>query len=428
MSKVIFVLTLIVILGLSYLALENPVVVELKIFHKGPAEVPLYMVIFGAFILGAIFVYVLFLLQGVRGALLGIYQKRIRKRDERTDAQRQEARTQLRLGDLEKSKGLLQKAIHLTPDNLELSLDMADTLLEGKEYTDASDRYHYVFSRDSQNTRAVLGIATSNEAAHNFSEAELYYNRILEMDKANTVALHGLLRTQMAQNKWSDAIETLRVHRKEGLVAADQFDRQLAQLWYEQSRQDQKTGDTKGSIASLEKSLKAQSDFVPALLSLGEAHIREGSPDRTVKIWESALMERFHLPVARALEKHMMEHAGEKELIHFYRKISSQNKLAKLLLARLYLRQDMIEEAEAEVRSMPDMEASPGALLILAEIEKKRLNEALSNRHYSLAVEILNHRWDTYRCNACGTLNDQWMPQCPQCGEWSTLEADHVLP
>ena len=427
MSKVIFVLTLMVILGLSYLALENPVVVELKIFHKGPTEVPLYMVIFGAFILGAIFVYVLFLLQGVRGALLGIHQKRIRKRDERTDAHRQEARTQLRLGDLEKSKDLLQKAIHLAPENLELSLDMADTLLEGKEYTDSSDRYHYVFSRDSQNTRAVLGIAASNEAAHNFSEAELYYNRILETDKANTVALRGLLRTQMAQGKWSEAMETLRVHKKEGLVSADQFNHQLARLWHEQSRQDQKTGDSKGSIAALEKSLKAKSDFVPALLSLGEAHIREGSPDRAVKIWESALMDRFQLPVARAFEKHMMEHAGEKELAHFYRKISHENKLAKLLLARLYLRQDMIEEAEAEVKSMPDMEASPGALLILAEIEKRRLNEALSNRYYSLAVEILNHRWDTYRCKACGTLNDQWMPQCPHCGEWSTLEADHFL-
>jgi tetratricopeptide (TPR) repeat protein len=428
MSKIIFVLTLAVILALSYLALENPSIVELKFFHKGPAEVPLYMVIFGAFILGALFVYVLFLLQGVRGALLGMRQKRIKMRDEKTETHRQEARTQRRLGHLEKSKDLLKKANHLVPENLELSLDLADALLEGKEYVEASERYHRVFSRDSQNTRAVLGIAASNEGVHNFSEAELYYRRVLDMDRANTVALQGLLRTQTGQGKWPAAVETLRLLKKEGLVSTKQFGRQLARLWYEQGRVDQGTGDLKGSIASLEKALKAQNDFVPALLNLGEVHIRDGSPDRAVKIWENALMDRFQLPVARALEKHMMEHGGEKELLHFYRKISDEHKLAKLLLARLYLRQDMVEEAEAAVKDMPDMEASPGALLVLAEVEKKRLNEALSNRHYSLAFEILHPRSDVYQCADCGTFHDQWTPQCPNCGEWSTLEAKQFLP
>ena len=428
MSKIIFALTLAVILALSYLALENPSIVELKFFHKGPAEVPLYMVIFGAFILGALFVYVLFLLQGVRGALLGMRQKRFKRRDEKTETHRQEARTQRHLGHLEKSKDLLKRAHHLVPENLELSLDLADALLEGKDYMEASERYHRVFSRDSQNTRAVLGIATSNEGIANFSEAELYYSRVLDMDRANAVALQGLLRAQMAQGKWPATVETLRLLKKEGLVSTKRFGRQLARLWYEQGRVDQEAGDLKESMASFEKALKAQSDFVPALLSLGEVHIRDGSPDRAVKIWESALMDRFQLPIARALENHMIEHGDEKELIHFYKRIADENTFARLLLARLYLRQDMIEEAETAVKDMPDMEASPGALLVLAEVEKKRLNEALSNRHYSLALEILHRQSEAYQCADCETFHDQWTPQCPNCGEWSTLEAKRFLP
>jgi len=428
MSKLIFVLTLAVILALSYLALENPSIVELKFFHKGPAEVPLYMVIFGGFILGALFVYVLFLLQGVRGTLLGMRQKRIKRRDEKTETHRQEARTQRRLGHLERSKDLLKKANQLAPENLELSLDLADAMLEGEEYVEASDRYHRVFSRDSQNTRAVLGIAASNEGVHNFSEAELYYSRVLDMDKANAVALRGLLRAQTAQEKWPAAMETLRLLKKEGLVSAKRFGRQLARLWYEQGRADQEAGDLKGSITSLEKALKAQSNFVPALLSLGEVHIRDGSPDRAVKIWENALIDRFQLPIARALENHMIEHSDEKELIHFYKKIADENTFARLLLARLYLRQDMIEEAEEAVKDIPDMEASPGALLVLAEVEKKRLNEALSNRHYSLAFEILHPQSDIFECVDCGTCHNAWGPQCPNCGEWGTLEARRFLP
>jgi len=348
------------------------------------------MVIFGAFILGALFVYVLFLLQGVRGVFLGRKEKRIKKRDERSDAYRQQARKKLRLDDREKSKNLLKKAIELTPDNLEEFLDLADILLEGKEYAEASDRYHHVFSRDPQNIRAILGIAMSSEGSENFSEAEFYYTRTLEGERANAVALRGLLRSQKAQQKWQDAMETLRLLKKEGLLSGEELENSRAALWYEQGVQEKESGDVKASISSFEKSLKEKSEFLPALLSLGEAYIRNGSPERAIKIWENALMEHFHVPLARALENHLIEHEGEKALIQFYKKISSRSEFARLLLARLYLRQDRIEEAEKEISGLPDMEASPGALLILAEMEKKRLNEALSNQTLDngLAMEV----------------------------------------
>jgi len=428
MSRVIFGLTVFVILALSYLALENPTTIPLKLFQKVPTEVPLYMVLFGSFILGALFVYVLFLLQGARGALIGMREKRVKKRDERTDAHRQEARNQLRLGELEKSRNLLEKASQLSPENLELSLDLADILLEEKEYTKASDRYHHVFSRDPKSIRAILGIAVSSEGTENFSEAELYYRRVLEMEKTNPVALKGLLRTQKAQKKWQGAMETLRLLRREGLVSAERFDKTLAVIWYKQGITEEKAGDLKRTISFLERSVKARSDFVPSLLSLGDAYIREGSPEKAVKTWEAALTECFQFPVAKALEEYRLQHGAEKELIQFYKKTSNRSELARLLLARLYLRQNQLEEAEAEISKMPDVEASPGALLILAEVEKKRLNEVLSNRYYGLAIDRLHDHLGDYRCDSCGTTYDQWVPQCPKCGAWDSLQRDQFLP
>ncbi len=428
MSKVVFALTIIVILALSYLALENPTTIPLKLFQKVPIEVPLYMVLFGAFILGALFIYVLFLLQGVRGALTGMREKRVRKRDERTDAHRQEARNQLRLGKLEKSRNLLEKASQLNPENLELSLDLADILLEEKEYAKASDRYHYVFSRDAKSIRAILGIAASSEGTENFSEAELYYRRALEMEKANPVALKRLIGTQKAQKKWQDAIETLRLLRREGLVSAEEFDKTLAIIWYKQGITEEKAGDLKKAISFLERSVKGKGDFVPSLLSLGDVYIRDGSPEKAVKTWEAALMERFQFPVAKALEEYRLQHGAERELIQFYKRISNRSELARLLLARLHLRQNQLEEAEAEIGKMPDVEASPGALLILAEVEKKRLNEVLSNRYYGLAIDRLHDHLGGYRCDSCGTPYDQWIPQCPKCGAWDSLETDQFLP
>ncbi len=428
MSKIVFTLTLIVVLALSLLALENPTVVQLKFFHRGPTEVPLYVVIFGAFILGALFVYVLLLLQGVRGTFLGMRAKWTRKRDERTDSYRQEAIAQLRLGEVEKSKNLFEKAAHLSPDNLELHLDLADVLLEEKEYGKAVDRYHHVFSKDPHNTRAMLGIAASSEGIESYSEAEIYYGRVLEMEKANALALEGLVRTQKAQRKWGGAMETLRLLKREGLLSGERFDEALAVLWYEKGMMEEKEGNLKESISSFEKSLREKSDFVPSLLSLGEAYVRDGSPEKAVRIWEGALVEGFQLPIAKALENYMIHHGGEKELIQFYKKTSSRNEIVRLLLARLYLRFDRIEEAEAEVNRIPDREASPGALQILAEVEKKRLNEVLSNRHYSLAMELLRHQRNPYRCRGCGTPYEQWIPRCQKCEAWNTLEIDHFLP
>jgi lipopolysaccharide biosynthesis regulator YciM len=428
MSKVIFVVTVAVILALSYLALENPIDVQLKFFREEPVTLPLYAIIFGGFLLGALLVYVLFLLHGVRDALLGWRARRSKKRDERIDDYRVEARTHLRLGELEKSRSLIGKAIHLAPENLELFLDLADVFFEGKQYTQASDRYHHVFSRDPENIRALLGIAASNERTENFSDAELYFGRVLAIEKTNPVALKGRFRSQEVQEKWQGAMETLRLLRREDLVSGEEFDRSLAVLWYEQAMTEERAGDLKASISSFEKSLKAHGQFTPSLLGIGEAYVREGSPDRAAKTWESALMEHFQVPLAKALENHMVEHGQEKDLIQFFKKASSRSELARLMLARLYLRQDQIEEAETEINKITDVEASPEALLILAEMEKKRLNEALSNRHYSLAAELLHQKLNKYRCHECGNLFDHWIPKCPDCGAWNALRVEEFLP
>jgi lipopolysaccharide biosynthesis regulator YciM/uncharacterized integral membrane protein len=428
MSKVIFVLILVVILALCYLALENPVDVQLKLFRREPLTLPLYAVIFGGVGVGALFVYLLFLLHGVRHLFQGWRESRTRKRDERTDDYRQRSRRALCLGDTKNAKALLERAIHLSPDNFELFLDLADVFLERKEYTQASDRYHHVFSRDPQNIRAILGIALSNERSGNFSEAELYYRRVLNSEKTNPVALRGLLRAQRAQQKWHDSMETLRLLRKDDLVPSEEFDKTLAILWYEHGMAEKRAGNLKASISSFEKSLKAQRGFLPSLLSLGEAYIREESPDRAVKLWEGALTEHFQLPLARALENHMIQHGEEKDLIHFYKKVSNRSELARLLLAKLYVKQNLIEEAEVEINRIPEVEASPGGLMILAEVEKKRLNEALSNRHYSLAAELLHRRLDKYHCGDCGSPHHEWVPQCQKCGTWNTLKIDEFLP
>ena len=428
MSRVVFALTIIVILALGYLALQNPTPVQLKLFHRGPFEIPLYLVIFGGVVLGALFVYVLSLFRGVKGAFLGMRERRVRKRDERTDSHRQEARKQLRLGNLAVSKNLLERAIQLVPENLELSLDLADVLLEGKEFDEAFDRYHHILSRDSRNVRALLGIATSSENRDHFSEAELYYGRVIDVEKGNPVALRGLLRTQEAQKKWRQAMHTLRLLRKEGLVSSEEFADTLAVLWYEQGLTQGEVGHVKESISSLEKSLKVRRHFVPTLLSLGDAYIRDGAPERATKMWEGALIERFQPPLARAFEQHMVQQGREKEIIQFYKKASHQHELARLLLARFYLRKDRVEEADAEINRIADREASPEALLILAEVEKKRLNEVLANRHYSLAIELLHQQLAGYECGTCAAKHDRWVARCEKCGAWNTLNMKRFLP
>ena len=35
---------------------------------------------------------------------------------------------------------------------------------------------------------------------------------------------------------------------------------------------------------------------------------------------------------------------------------------------------------------------------------------------------------ETYVCSACGYVSSKWMGQCPQCGQWNTLEETAALP
>ncbi|HTG10817.1 MAG TPA: tetratricopeptide repeat protein, partial [Candidatus Eisenbacteria bacterium] len=62
----------------------------------------------------------------------------------------------------------------------------------------------------------------------------------------------------------------------------------LAGLHYEIGRERLEKEDRTGAIAHLKDALRAQPDFVPAALLLGEAHLKAGEPREALRVWERA--------------------------------------------------------------------------------------------------------------------------------------------
>lgn len=62
----------------------------------------------------------------------------------------------------------------------------------------------------------------------------------------------------------------------------------LAGLHYEIGRERLEKDDRAGAISHLKDALRAQPDFVPAALLLGEAHLKAGEPREALRVWERA--------------------------------------------------------------------------------------------------------------------------------------------
>lgn len=272
----------------------------------------------------------------------------------------------------------------------------------------------------------VVRQAAEARATGRVDEARTLYRHATARWPAHTEALRALRDLAAEAQDWEEAIA---VHQRL-FDLTPPADRAAEAQWlavghYEMGRQALAQKQSERAIGHLRSALRADREFVPAAVALGDALEAAGDVREAVRTWERAVEIRPALALLARLERAYRDQGRPTRMIALYRAASKRapDDLAlAAALGRVYFELEMLDEAaeqfeKIEVRA-PDV---PVVHAYLGAVFERRGDTREAFDEYRRALQ-LGHAFDwPHRCSACGATAPRWEDRCASCHRWNTL-------
>jgi lipopolysaccharide biosynthesis regulator YciM len=257
-------------------------------------------------------------------------------------------------------------------------------------------------------------------------ETRTHYRYVLQRWPHHAEALRGLRDLAIEAGDWDDAVAI----QQRLLTVAKPGDRAVESEWlavgyYELGRLELARGDATAAAAQFKAALRADREFLPATLALGDAWAAAGDHREAVRVWERAAETRPALPLLARLERVYRREGRPSRMIALYRSASErvpEDLALAAALGRVYFELEMLDEAaeqfeKLEVRA-PDL---PVVHAFLGAVFERRGESREAFDEYRRALRLA-HAFDwPHRCQACGAATLTWQDRCPQCHRWNAL-------
>jgi lipopolysaccharide biosynthesis regulator YciM len=279
-------------------------------------------------------------------------------------------------------------------------------------------------------------LARDFEALGEYARAVGHMEQRLASEPKGDAELFARLRDLFArQGRWDEALEAQEKHVKalrDPKLRADagaverglklEKARSLLEQGTEQGRQ--KARQILGALR------KDAPQFVPAYLVQGRARKADGDPEGAVEAWTEGVQKTHDLELLNELVTHYFD-AGDPELaIRAFRKAADtiggdDGRAARLGLALLYSRLEMIEEARQELEQLEDeVEFSPTVTYHLAKLSARQGDAKAAAERFRQVIQASNILEPGYVCRNCGVAHEGYVMRCPACGMWGTVALD----
>jgi len=278
---------------------------------------------------------------------------------------------------------------------------------------------------DPQAADAMRRAETARAAGH-LDEARTLFRYVVQRWPGHVGALHALRDLAVETRAWDEAIAI----QESILALAPSRERHAEAEWlaagyYELGRLELARGEATAAAGHFRAALRADRDFVPASVALGDALEAAGDPREGVRAWERAAETHPVLPLLARLERAYREQDRPSRMIGLYRAATERapDDLAlAAALGRVYFELEMLDEAadqfeKIEVRA-PDL---PTVHAFLGAIFERRGDAREAFDEYRRALRLA-HGFDwPHRCTACGAVAPRWQDRCGACRRWNTL-------
>jgi lipopolysaccharide biosynthesis regulator YciM len=275
---------------------------------------------------------------------------------------------------------------------------------------------------------ALMERAREARRAGHVEEARTLLRHVAQTWPAHATALRTLRDLAFEIGDWDEAITVqqrlLAVTRPADRAAEQQW---LATGYYELGRLELARGDAPAAVTHLRAAIRADRDFVPAHVALGDACELGGDRREAVRTWERAVETHPALPLLARLERAHREDGRPSRMIALYRAASERapdDLSIAVALGRVYFELEMLDEAadhfeKLEVRA-PDV-ATVHAFL--GAVFERRGDTLDAFDEYRRALRLARAFDWPHRCEACGAAAPTWQDRCDACHRWNTLRA-----
>ncbi|MCC6847683.1 MAG: DUF1049 domain-containing protein [Deltaproteobacteria bacterium] len=414
------------LIGVGWLLHLNPESVTVRLSATREWTGPLPLVLLSAFLAGAAVTFVASLVRASRTAVSGWRAERLARRQRRQQVRKEQGQSFAWLGEIEKARTSLAKALRDGPDDLAAFLMFARTYLDASDFRGARTVLEEGLDRRGPDPKLLLFLAEAQRGSGDDAAAIETLERARRADPASPRVLTALRDTYTALGRWRDAG---RVQEALLLVARDaatraESERALVGMRY-QSALD--IADPAARIAELRAVLRAHADFEPAAVSLGDALLAADQPRQAERVWRRAVLRGARGGALERLERLLAGGPRARRLDVFTRRLLRRRPddgTARLFRARQLIRAGQLDEAGAELaRTGPPWNGLAGYHGLVAELHVRRgaQEDAVRAFRHALAASASG----VFRCQVCGAEAEEWRGYCEGCRSWDSYRSSY---
>jgi lipopolysaccharide biosynthesis regulator YciM len=438
-SRTTFVIFCLIFIVFGYLFYLNPDEVVFTLYEENYLSLSPALIAFGAFVIGAFFVFLVTLFVDTKRAFLLWRSSKQLKREEVLRERYGQALEQMMKGNVKQAKEAFAKILEKEPRHFASYLSLANLHhLEGA-YSEAIDLLIKARTIDAENLELLFDLVKNYVAVNDYPLALETLNHILEKDPANREALRKKRDLYLKQGDWSEAYEAQKSvvkHSKEKDQAAAEK-KILLGMEYKLGQELAREGNFKEAEKALREIIKEDHDFVPAQVALGDVLQRQGEPDDAGQLWLRAYESTANPVFLERLESLYLSMANPKRILQLYLdflKKRPEDTALRFFYSRLLVRLEMIDEALEQLR---EMELSgiyfPELSILMGQAFHRRGDSGRAIEAYEKALDSQKMRAPAYLCSACGQAEPEWTGFCRSCHSWGTFtislpQASQVLP
>ena len=409
--------------AVAYLASLNTARVRAAVAADWAWEVPLAALVVGAFLAGAVLALLLGLVRDL-GRSYRDYQRtrEARRAESLGDVYHRGVDAQLS-GRADAALQIYEELLKRDPGHAQAHARLGELALERGDAKGALV-HHLDALRGEERPELVLAAAEDFRRTGRPGEAAALLERLLAQDHDHVAALHALRDLAVNEGQWQQALGA-----QERIVALGSGERRqvqamLAGIQYELGRALLAEGQAQPAIARFREALRSQSDFVPAVVALGDAHVAAGDSREALRAWERAVETHPELPLLARLEQAYRIEGRPTRMIALYQAASArvpESVPLAFALGRVYFELAMLDEAADQFQKVEVREPNlPGLHAVLGGIFERRGQTAEAFEEYRRALTLSGAFDWPYHCGACEAEHATWVDRCPSCRRWNT--------
>ncbi|MEK7773387.1 MAG: tetratricopeptide repeat protein [Deltaproteobacteria bacterium] len=433
-TKILLVVIIFILSAFFYLHTQNPGAVTFVVTQSHTYVMPVTLILFVAFFAGAVFAVLNSLLVDAGRAIREMKGRKEKKTLAQAEENYRKGMEALFNGDTVEARGLIEKALNAKPNDTNMIISLCETLMRENKPKEALKALENGFSSNPDSIGLLIAIARCSSDSGDGRRAAGAYSEVLKLDPKNPYALRKLRDFNIGDGQWSEAAalqKTVVECEKDDTVRKKEKGL-LTGLIFEAASRSLQEGRLNEAVGRVKEILKNDSSFMPAHMLLGEALARSGNTSNAIKVWEKARHKYPNSePILLKLEDiHIKESAPEKILERYKKEIISNPGDAKLrlLLSRLYLRLEMVDNAIEELeRLYHEGEDGFYTQVLLGEAYLRRKQGGKAAHLFQKALDLDREFLPPFICSGCGATHKTWNPRCPSCGMWNTLSM-HAAP